>query len=453
MKRFFFRIARAARLSFALAACAAYSLFPLSGCMGGSTSEVGNPLTLIFYQNGKPVKFDGFIRIVAAGSNPEFFYTYPDDGTTPPILDYGTGYGPVSTRLVGVDSLVLDYDTLVDWLYQREQLRLAKTSTNHRAPSGSLPDFNIILQASGNGDPSEIAGAWLAGVHSWERGYSTATGDSGRAFEIDLTPGHRCTGEVDTSASVGAPLALFVPGSPYYALVHEGRFKFVGLPAGRLPLRWITGDGRIYSVPESLGVEGGGPTPAEYSVSGPVHAGDRLDSIAMPVPYPTLAAPQADPMGPFDFSDSVVVTLKAQAGAEIHYVTDDSTPPEKGRKYTKPLVLRINTTLRAIATASGYNPSPVAMNNYVLKPAQPVIAPPPGRFTDSLRVSLTGPTGSTLRYTLDGSSPTDASPIYRGPLTLTASTVVKAIAVIPGLGSSAAVSAEYLLDTLSTVTP
>jgi hypothetical protein len=453
MKPLAIRIARALRRAPALAACAALGLLPHSGCVGGSTSEVGNPLTLIFYQDGKRVKFDGIIRIIEAGSNPDFYYDYPHDGTTPPILEFG-GSGAAPTWLTPTDSLTLRQEDIEDWLYRRERLRLYKTGAAGRAQADiRLPDFNVILQSAGEEDAGKLPGAWLAGIHPLDRGYRTAGGDSGRVFEIELTPGHRCDGEVDSAAHAGPPVALFVPGSPYYALVSDGRFTFVGLPAGRLPLRWITADGRVFAVPESLGVAGGGPTPAEYSFAGPVHAGERLDSIAMPAPYPTAAMPVADPQGPYSFSDSVVVSLSAQAGAAIRYTTDDSQDPLTWKTYTKPLVVRINTTLQAIAIAPGYNPSQVARNNYMLTPARPAISPASGRFVDSVRVTLSGPPGSTLRYTVDGTPPGDASPVYRGPVTLRASAVVQAIAWIQGLGSSAAVSAEYVVGTDSTAAP
>src|SRR5256885_1096472 len=73
------------------AACILYACLSLSGCAGGTSSEVGNPLTLNFRKQGKPFVFNGYIRIVAAGSNPEFYYVRPDDGTTPPVLDISTG--------------------------------------------------------------------------------------------------------------------------------------------------------------------------------------------------------------------------------------------------------------------------------------------------------------------------------------------------------------------------
>jgi hypothetical protein len=238
---------------------------------------------------------------------------------------------------------------------------------------------------------------------------------------------------------------LFVPGSPYYALVHAGRFEFVGLPAGRLPLRWVDTQGRVYAVPESLGLAGAGETPAAYSLPGPVHAGARIDSLVLPPPPPTLAPPVAAPIGQYAFSDSVTVTLTAASGATIYYTLDGATPDQGSNKYEKPIVLRASATLKAVAYAPGYEHSPVAVNNYVLAPARPSISPAGGTFVDSVRVEITGPAGAAIRYTLDGAAPADTSPLYAGPFVLRASALVQAIALVPGLAPSAAVSSQYVI--------
>ena len=61
-----------ARRAFGLAAlCAAASLLSIGGCdIGGTSSEGGNPgITLEFRRDGKPARFQGYLRFVAAGSN------------------------------------------------------------------------------------------------------------------------------------------------------------------------------------------------------------------------------------------------------------------------------------------------------------------------------------------------------------------------------------------------
>ena len=58
------------------------------------------------------------------------------------------------------------------------------------------------------------------------------------------------------------------------------------------------------------------------------------------------------------------------------------------------------------------------------------------QFEESTQVTMTGPTGSEIHYTVDGSTPTAESPVYSEPLTLTETTVVKAIAIKDGVSSS-----------------
>lgn len=59
-------------------------------------------------------------------------------------------------------------------------------------------------------------------------------------------------------------------------------------------------------------------------------------------------------------------------------------------------------------------------------------------FTESTQVTITAAEGATIKYTTDGSNPTSASSTYNSPLTLNATTTVKAIAIKDGKTSSVA---------------
>ena len=58
------------------------------------------------------------------------------------------------------------------------------------------------------------------------------------------------------------------------------------------------------------------------------------------------------------------------------------------------------------------------------------------QFEESTEVSMSGPTGSEIHYTLDGTVPTAESTLYEGPITLSETTTVKAIAIKDGVSSS-----------------
>lgn len=78
----------------------------------------------------------------------------------------------------------------------------------------------------------------------------------------------------------------------------------------------------------------------------------------------------------------------------------------------------------------------------------PVFAPPPGKNSAPLTVTITTSTaGATIYYTTDGSSPSrKTSPVYKGPIQLTATTTLKAFAYKKGLKGSAITTGAYNLS-------
>ena len=59
-------------------------------------------------------------------------------------------------------------------------------------------------------------------------------------------------------------------------------------------------------------------------------------------------------------------------------------------------------------------------------------------FTETTQVTITGPSEAEIRYTTDGSTPTAESSLYSSALTLSDTTVVKAIAIKNGVSSQVA---------------
>jgi len=76
--------------------------------------------------------------------------------------------------------------------------------------------------------------------------------------------------------------------------------------------------------------------------------------------------------------------------------------------------------------------------------AAPVFDPAGGVYFGPVSVSMSSATtGASIHYTLDGSTPTAASTQYVSPITIAATTTLKAIAVLPGSPSSGITTAIY----------
>src|SRR5207249_9770021 len=137
------------------------------------------------------------------------------------------------------------------------------------------------------------------------------------------------------------------------------------------------------------------------------------------------------------------------------YTTDGSTPTTASTPYTGPITVTQTTTVKAIATAPGYTASAPASATYTIQgpAATPVLSPSGGTFTSSVAVTLSDSTsGATIYYTTDGSTPTTASTRYTGPITVTQTTTVKAIAAANGMADSDVASATYTI-VLKVATP
>ncbi len=164
-----------------------------------------------------------------------------------------------------------------------------------------------------------------------------------------------------------------------------------------------------------------------------------------------VAAPTFSP-APGTYSSAVSVALSdTTAGAAIYYTTDGTTPATSSTLYTGPIAVSSSTTVKAIATKSGLYNSAVASGTYTIEipAATPTFSPAPGSYDSALWVTLSDATvGAAIYYTTDGTTPgptgADAY-LYVGPIEVSTTTTINAIAVAPGLSSSAVASGTYTI--------
>src|SRR5207244_2424436 len=82
----------------------------------------------------------------------------------------------------------------------------------------------------------------------------------------------------------------------------------------------------------------------------------------------------------------------------------------------------------------------------VTQAAAPTFSPASGTYTSAASVTVSDVTsGATIYYTTDGTTPTSASTVYTGPVGVTTTDTIQAIAVASGLSQSAVASSTYTI--------
>src|SRR5206468_4266421 len=77
----------------------------------------------------------------------------------------------------------------------------------------------------------------------------------------------------------------------------------------------------------------------------------------------------------------------------------------------------------------------------------PSFSPAPGTYTSAQNVTIaTSTPNATIYYTTDGTTPTTASSKYAGPVTISATTTLKAMATASGLTNSAVATGAYTIQ-------
>ena len=153
--------------------------------------------------------------------------------------------------------------------------------------------------------------------------------------------------------------------------------------------------------------------------------------------------------GESPFSKSTQIMISAAPGASIYYTLDSSDPAvswDEGNAqpvgttllYDKVFKITGPTTLKAIAVSATTRASEISSRQFACLEvsATPVISAP-ARFGDDAKVEITAPDGAEIRYTLDGSDPTETSEKYTEPITITSSVAVRAISMESGKDMSA----------------
>jgi N-acetylneuraminic acid mutarotase len=182
----------------------------------------------------------------------------------------------------------------------------------------------------------------------------------------------------------------------------------------------------------------------------------------------TFASPPATPV--FSLASGTYTSVQmltisdATPGVMIYYTTDGSPITSSSPVYAGPITVSSPETITAVALfgSVGYLVfdgiavpgdgvlSPVATATYVVNlppAAAPTFSVPSGTYTTAPSVTISDATpGAAIYYSTGGTTPTVNSNLYSGPITISFSETIEAIAVANGYANSPVASASYVIS-------
>jgi len=147
------------------------------------------------------------------------------------------------------------------------------------------------------------------------------------------------------------------------------------------------------------------------------------------------------------YNTPITTQVISDSNSTIYYTTDGSTPTTSSPSVASGATFNLtqSTFFKAFAAKPGLSNSLVSTNGFTLQTARPQFSLAAGYLTGPTMLSITSATpGATIYYTTDGSTPTTASQVYTGPITVNAPETVQALAVY-GAFVTSTTSAYYPL--------
>jgi hypothetical protein len=318
--------------------------------------------------------------------------------------------------------------------------------------AGASSNTNILQDI-----PDQINGLWSTPAYWNGNVYIWGDGDVPKLFQLnsgvmDTTPSSKST---ITSAFPGASFSVSSNG-PQDGVAWAVRSDLFNTHGAAVLYAWPATDlsAPLYesdtnSTRDAAGAANKFSTPVVTNGKVYVAANGQVDVYGLFNGEPTAAAPAITPDGGTFGGIQSVTLSSATPSANIFYTLNGSLPTPGSTLYAEPITIGADTTLRAIASASGYVQSGVSSATFTFSDQTPTVSflPAAGTYTATQQVALSDTdTGATIHYTTDGSMPNVSSTLYTGPITVSASQTINAIAIDPSLQNSNVATAAYLLQ-------
>jgi hypothetical protein len=167
----------------------------------------------------------------------------------------------------------------------------------------------------------------------------------------------------------------------------------------------------------------------------------------------TIPTASATPTGG-SYNNTQSVTLKMSESGTIYYTLNSTTPTTSSSKYSKPLVISSNKTLKYFAMDLAKNKSIIYTQIYkVNDTTNPTVSTSlvGGYYNTTKTVTLKLSEPGTIYYTLNGTTPTITSTIYTAPLNITKSCILKYFAVDSVNRKSSIYTQNYTIDKVAPI--
>jgi hypothetical protein len=159
------------------------------------------------------------------------------------------------------------------------------------------------------------------------------------------------------------------------------------------------------------------------------------------------------------YTGSQNVTLSTSSGGAVICYSTTTTPATNGSTgcttgtlYSSPITVSSSETLKAIAGGTGYTDSSVGSAAYTLVGATPTFSPAAGTYTGAQSVAISATFGLVICYNTTGSPATNGSTgcttgtLYSGPVSVSTSETLYAVAGGTGYTDSSVGSAGYVVS-------
>jgi hypothetical protein len=336
---------------------------------------------------------DGNLDLVVAcyGANAVGVMLGNGDGTFLPIELYAAGAGPIAVTVADLnldgipDLVVTDLTGNGLSLFEGNGDGTFLPLPGYTTPSGSEPAATVVADLNADGTPEMVVALYGSSAL-----YVMETGRIQGAVLKDVTLS--TAGTIDLVASYAGD-SLYAPAtSAMYAFTGSATTAVAPAfsPAGgsytaaqSVTLSSTTAGAKIYYT-----LDGTTPTAKStlYTSAIPVASSMTISAIAIASNFTNssvatakyaievpAAAPAFSPAAGRYSGTRSVTLASATPGAVIYYTVNGTAPTTASAKYTGAIAVSANTTIKAMATASGYLNSAVATAAYTI--GAPALSP------------------------------------------------------------------------------